>query len=97
MGLVKPRASLWTVTEDGIAKSSSLSDYPRQSRYGAGVVTMKLEQGALLAASAIGTMDDNLIVVTSKRKPKYMRFSLAPRSGRATERLQHHSNRNPTP
>jgi hypothetical protein len=30
-------------------------------------------------------MDDNLIVVTSKGKPKYMRFSLAPRAGRNTK------------
>jgi DNA gyrase subunit A len=84
MGLVAPRASLWVVTKDGVAKSSPLSEYPRQGRYGAGVITMKFDKGSLLAASAIGTMDDNLVVVTSKGKPKYMRFGLAPRSGRAT-------------
>ena len=84
MGLVKPRASLWVISSDGSAKSSPLSDYPKQGRYGAGVVTIKMAPGTLLAASAIGTMDENLVVVTSKGKPKYMRFSLAPRSGRGT-------------
>jgi DNA gyrase subunit A len=85
MGLVQPRASLWVVTQDGLAKSSSLSDYPQQGRYGSGVITIKLAKGALLAGSAIGTMDENLVVVSSKGKPKYMRFGLAPRSGRATQ------------
>ncbi|MCH7780344.1 MAG: hypothetical protein IH848_05805, partial [Acidobacteria bacterium] len=83
MGLVRSRASLWVITEEGNAKSVSLNDYPRQGRYGSGVVTVKLAAGEWLAASAIGTMDDNLIVVTSKGKPKYMRFSLARRGGRA--------------
>ncbi len=85
MVVVKPRKSLWVITEYGVAKSSDLDDYPTQGRYGQGVITIKLsKEDGMLAAAAIGTMNDTLVVVTSKGKPKYMRFGLAPRAGRNT-------------
>jgi DNA gyrase/topoisomerase IV subunit A len=50
------------------------------------VITIKLpDKRAKVAAAAIGSKDDPLIVVTSKGKPKYMRFSLAPHGGRNTK------------
>ncbi|HEC23164.1 MAG TPA: DNA gyrase subunit A [Chloroflexi bacterium] len=86
MSVVEPRASLWVITTTGFAKSSPLADYPTQGRYGQGVITIKfVDKRAMLAGSAVGTMDDTLIVVTSKGKPKYMRFGLAPRAGRNTK------------
>ncbi len=86
MVLVAPRASLWVITNTGYAKSTPLSEYPSQGRYGQGVITFKFsDKQSYLAAAAVGTMDDNLIVVTNKGKPKYMRFGLAPRGGRATK------------
>lgn len=86
MVVVNERQSLWVVTRDGIAKSSLIEDYPVQGRYGQGVITIKFDhKGQLLAGAGAGVMDDNLVVVTSKGKPKYMRFSLAPRSGRNTK------------
>lgn len=86
MAVVEPRASLWVITDTGIAKSSPLEDYPLQGRYGQGVITIKFsDKQSILAAAAVGTMDDNLVVVTSKGKPKYMRFGLAPRAGRNTK------------
>ncbi len=85
MAVVQPRASLWVITNTGFAKSSPLEEYPTQGRYGQGVITIKFpDKRSALAAAAVGTMDDALIVVTSKGKPKYMRFGLAPRSGRNT-------------
>ncbi len=86
MDICVPRASLWVITNTGLAKSSSLQDFPLQGRYGQGVIAAKLgDKSTLLAAAAVGTMDDNLIVVTNKGKPKYMRLGLAPRSGRNTQ------------
>jgi DNA gyrase subunit A len=88
VGMVRfePRTNLWVITEDGIAKSSPVEDYPVQGRYGQGVITIKFsDKQSVLAAAACGRMDDNLIVVTNKKKPKYMRFSLAPRGGRNTK------------
>jgi DNA gyrase subunit A len=86
MVVVEERQSLWVVTRDGVAKSSLIEDYPTQGRYGQGVITIKFDtKRQYLAGAGAGVMDDNLIVVTSKGKPKYMRFSLAPRAGRNTK------------
>jgi DNA gyrase subunit A len=85
MVTVEPRSNLWVITNTGLAKSSSLSDYPTQGRYGQGVITIKFsDKRSVLAAATVGKMDDNMIVVTSKGKPKYMRFGLARRAGRNT-------------
>ncbi|MBN1427386.1 MAG: DNA gyrase subunit A [Anaerolineae bacterium] len=85
MAVVEPQANLWVITGFGFAKSSPLADYPTQGRHGQGVVTVKFkDKRDLLVGAAVGMLDDNLIVVTNKAKPKYMRFGLAPKSGRNT-------------
>ncbi len=85
MLLVDSRSSVWVITDDGFAKSSPIEEFPVQGRYGQGVIAIKFHnKQALLAAAAMGKQDDTLIVVTSKGKPKYMRFSLAPRVKRNT-------------
>ncbi|MCC6612684.1 MAG: DNA gyrase subunit A [Anaerolineae bacterium] len=79
MGIASDKQYLFTITEDGIAKSTAMSEYPTQGRAGSGVITMTLAKGgAGLAAAAIGKADEAIIVLTSKGKPKYMRLSLAP-------------------
>jgi DNA gyrase subunit A len=74
---------VWSITNDGIAKVSAVGDYPTQGRAGSGVIAMKLPSGSAgVAAAAIGRMDDNLIVLTNRNKPMYMRLgrvSLVPR------------------
>jgi DNA gyrase subunit A len=83
MSIVEPKAHLWTITSNGIAKSTPISDFPVQGRYGQGVIAFKLKDNAFpLAASAMGVLDDNMVVVTAKGKSKYMRLGLAPRMGR---------------
>ncbi|MBN2471788.1 MAG: DNA gyrase subunit A [Anaerolineae bacterium] len=82
-GIADDRQYLWTITNTGVAKYTPVTDYPTQGRAGSGVITMKLPEDAIgLAASVIGKRDDNIVVVTSKGKPKYMRISLAPKAGR---------------
>jgi DNA gyrase subunit A len=74
---------IWVITNTGMAKSSPLEEFPVQGRYGQGVIAAKIpDKTAHLAAAAIGDIDDTLVVVTSKNKPKYMRLSLAPQTGR---------------
>lgn len=85
MDVVDSRCNLWVITGNGLAKSSSLADYPTQGRYGQGVITYRFkDRNDLLAGAAVGMMKDNLIVVTNKGRPNYMRFELAPRAGRNT-------------
>jgi DNA gyrase subunit A len=77
---------LWTITDDGVAKSSPMTEFPTQGRAGSGVVAMKLPKDSKgLAAAAIGKLDENVTVLTSKNRPKSMRLSLAP-SGRRDKR-----------
>lgn len=70
---------LWCVTDEGIAKSSPVAEYPLQGRAGSGVISMRLPKGAGgVAATAVGKLDDNIIALTNKNKAKYMRIGLAP-------------------
>jgi DNA gyrase subunit A len=70
---------MWTITDDGVAKISPCSEYPSQGRAGQGVITMRLPNGSKgIAAAAIGRQDDNIVVITSKGKPLYMRVGRAP-------------------
>ncbi|MEM6528282.1 MAG: DNA gyrase subunit A, partial [Chloroflexota bacterium] len=76
--VVHPAAHIWNITDDGMAKISPESEYPTQGRAGQGVISMRLpEMSRQVAAAATGGTDDNIIVLTSKNKPKYMRIGLA--------------------
>ncbi len=78
-GVADDRLHLWTITHEGIAKSSPLSEYPTQGRAGGGVVTMKLPNDSRgLAAAAVGKLDEAVVVLTDKGKAKSMRLSAAP-------------------
>lgn len=68
----------WNITEDGIAKTSPLEQYPTQGRAGSGNMTMRLPaQSREVAAATVGRLDDKILVLTSRNKAKYMRLGLA--------------------
>lgn len=72
------RFHVWNITNNGIAKTSPLEEYPLQGRAGQGVISMRLpELSRGVAAGAVGKLDDNIIVLTNRDKPKYMRIGLA--------------------
>ncbi|WP_119072833.1 DNA gyrase subunit A [Aggregatilinea lenta] len=76
--VVDENANFWTCTDTGVAKSTPLSEYPTQGRAGQGVITMKLPSDAKgLAVATLGRPDDNIVLVTNRGKPKYMRVGLA--------------------
>ncbi len=84
--LVEEGAFVWTITDDGVAKVSPMDQYPTQGRAGGGVITMRLPKSSReVAAAAIGHPDDNLIVLSNRDKPLYMRVGRAPevKRGRA--------------
>ncbi|MEL6307186.1 MAG: DNA topoisomerase (ATP-hydrolyzing) subunit A [Chloroflexota bacterium] len=67
-----------SVTDDGVAKMSPCDEYPSQGRAGQGVINMRLPKGSeYVAAAAIGRQDDNIILMTTKQKPLYMRVGRA--------------------
>jgi DNA gyrase subunit A len=69
---------VWTITDDGVAKISAIEEFPAQGRAGSGVIAMRLpEDSKEVRAATIGRQDDNIVVLTNKNKPKYMRVGLA--------------------
>jgi DNA gyrase subunit A len=82
--VVVPDEYVWTITDNGLAKISALTEYPSQGRAGSGVLTMRLPNDSKgIAASVVGKPDDNIVLLTTKDKPKYMRIGLAPKQPRA--------------
>jgi DNA gyrase subunit A len=74
---------VWTITDDGVAKISPLSDYPTQGRAGSGVIAMRLPKtSAEVAAATVGRQDENIVVLTDKQKALYMRMNRAPQVAR---------------
>ena len=68
----------WNITNDGIAKTSTMEEYPSQGRAGSGVITMRLPADSReVVAATVGKLDDTVLVLTSKNKAKYMRLGLA--------------------
>ena len=69
---------VWTITDNGVAKISAIEEFPTQGRAGSGVIAMRLPEDSLaVRAATIGRQDDNIVVLTNKHKPKYMRVGLA--------------------
>ncbi|MEM9951027.1 MAG: DNA gyrase subunit A [Chloroflexota bacterium] len=66
---------IFSIADDGVAKISACEEYPTQGRAGQGVINMRLPKNSnYVAATAIGRQDDNIIVMSSKGKPLYMRI-----------------------
>ncbi len=77
--VVIPDQYVWSMTDDGVAQISSIDNYPSQGRAGSGVIGMRLPQSSkALAAATIGRQDDNIIALTNRKKPFYMRLGRAP-------------------
>jgi DNA gyrase subunit A len=82
--VVDSALSLWTITNDGIAKSSPISDYPTQGRAGMGVQTMKLTPASKgIAAAVIAALDESLVILTSDQRGSLIRLDSAPVGRRA--------------
>jgi len=68
----------WNITNDGIAKTSPMDQYPSQGRAGSGVITMRLPADSReVVAATVGKLDETVLVLTSRNKAKYMRLGLA--------------------
>jgi len=68
----------WSVSSDGIAKASRLDEYKTQGRGGSGVISMRREAGQPdVAAATVGGLDDEILVLTNKRKAKRVRLGTA--------------------
>ncbi len=76
--LISSGTDTWVITENGIAKSTLLSDYPLQARAGSGVMTIKLMPGDRVAAATIVRLTDLVVILTAKGRFKVFKFRDAP-------------------
>lgn len=82
-GIVVENQHFWTITDDGVAKSSPISEYPTQGRAGSGVITMRLPKTSReMAGATVGQLEDSIVILTDKNKAKQIRISSAPKGKR---------------
>ncbi|MBE2182122.1 MAG: DNA gyrase subunit A [Anaerolineae bacterium] len=83
--LVSEGSHLITITSDGIAKTSPISEYPVQGRAGSGVIAMKLPQDSpgLASACIVEKLDEPVIILTSKHRAKTIKAGTLPAAKRA--------------
>ncbi|MEM9773451.1 MAG: DNA topoisomerase (ATP-hydrolyzing) [Chloroflexota bacterium] len=63
MDLVRPGTMVWSVTDDGLAKATSIDEYPTQGRNGQGVVCLKLPKGSMeMVTMVVGDSDTKLLI-----------------------------------
>ncbi len=84
MGIPRAGQELLIVTEDGQAKRCAVKDYPKQGRYGKGVITWKSGGEILLAGGTIGEAKDRAIVRFSRSTARSLRLGDAPKRARAS-------------
>ncbi len=64
--LVSNGTHLWSITDNGMAKASRLSDYPLQGRHGKGVINLALPAGAAQVVAAVAGDEDTRIIITTE-------------------------------
>jgi DNA gyrase subunit A len=84
MHKIVSRADVLLMSENGFAKRTGLSQFPRQGRYGKGVLAWKSGEGVVLAGTAVGNAEQRAKVIFSKSAPKSLRFGEAIRRNRAS-------------
>ncbi|MEM7798396.1 MAG: DNA gyrase C-terminal beta-propeller domain-containing protein [Chloroflexota bacterium] len=63
MNIAQPDTYIWSITDDGLAKASLISDYPVQGRNGQGVVNLKLPKGSVeVVTTVLGDLESSLMV-----------------------------------
>jgi DNA gyrase subunit A len=82
--IVAPHATLLVLCQDGRAKRVPLNQFPRQGRYGKGVLTWKSDDPARLVGAAIGMANDRATVTIARAADRSLRFGDVPKSGRTS-------------
>ncbi len=77
---------IFIITSEGKGKRISPSDFPKQGRYGKGVILWKLPKGERLAGLAVGKYTQTLTLHLLKLSAKSARIDDAPSRKRATTR-----------
>ncbi len=66
MDVAQPDAHVWSITDNGLAKVTAMSEYPVKGRYGQGVINMRLPKDASeVVAVVIGPKKAQLLITTA--------------------------------
>ncbi len=65
MDVADPEGFVWSITDNGLAKATPMSEYPQQGRYGQGVINMRLPEEASEVVTAVVGRADTLIIITT--------------------------------
>ena len=86
MEVLRPGATILTVTERGYGKRSPLEDYREQSRGGQGIFTVKVtaKNGPVVGIEQVND-EDELMLITDAGKLLRLRISSIPTMGRNTQ------------
>jgi DNA gyrase subunit A len=75
MDVVQPDGYLWTITDNGLAKATPMSQYPTQGRYGQGVINIRLPESAVEVVAAVtGDERTRLYITTANGSVKKLRL-----------------------
>ncbi len=87
LNLTPENSELLVVTEYGYGKCTPIEDYPRHSRGGSGVITLKVTEknGRVTAARIITEADSDLMIISSGGVVIRMETANIIRGGRATQ------------
>ena len=84
MAIVDPAGYLWSITDNGLAKATLMSEYPTQGRHGQGVRNLKLPKDAAeVVAAVIGREDTQLLITTGIGSTKKLKLKETTIGGRA--------------
>jgi DNA gyrase subunit A len=72
------------ITATGQVKRTALKQFPRQGRYGKGVIAWKSGEVVELSGAALGEEKDRAVIRFSRGAPRSLRFGDAPRRARAS-------------
>jgi DNA gyrase subunit A len=84
MGLATRHKEVLLISSTGWAKRTALNKFPKQGRYGKGVLAWKSGEDISLAGGAFGDAEDRAIAHLTKGASRSIRFSDAPRRVRAS-------------
>ena len=66
MDVFQPDTYVWSITDNGLAKATTIDQYPIQGRYGQGVINMRLpKEASEVAATVVGSENTHIIITTA--------------------------------
>jgi DNA gyrase subunit A len=69
---------LWSITDNGLAKTTPIKSYPTQGRYGQGVINVRLpKESSEVVSVVVGEPGSDLYVITATESSRHMKLGNA--------------------